>query len=229
MIIFPLIAVGVSGFFAFVLFRQFSKRHRLSLLAWSIALGMYAIASVAVAIGISNGWDPTLYKLFWLFGALLNVPWLALGSIALLNRVPGAIALVAVLAGTAWGTYKTLAGDVDPLALNGTQIPRGKDAWVLDGSVRHLASIYSIPAWAIVVLIALLTARARRGQGGIPVQRVRAHSLIAIGVTIVAVGGLALTRFGRGAPFSVTLALGIVVMFSGFLLASRQRPAITPD
>jgi hypothetical protein len=37
----------------------------------------------------------------------------------------------------------------------------------------------------------------------------------------VAIGSTALTRFSRGAAFSITLAIGVSVMFFGFLLAGR--------
>jgi len=52
-------------------------------------------------------------------------------------------------------------------------------------------------------------------------SRVRGNALIAAGTSIVAVGGFALGRVGRGSAFSITLAIGVAVMFAGFLLASR--------
>lgn len=221
MVVFPVVATLVSGVFSVALLHRFSKRRRLSELAWGVAMAEFAIASLAVAAGISGGWDPTLYRLYWLFGALLNVPWLALGSIALLGRRPlTALALVAVAVGTVWGIVQVAGGTVNPFILGVKDIPRGSVAWRPDPSVRTLASLYSIPAWAIVVLIALVSGR-RRGGVRPPVARVRANWTIAAGVTIVAVGGSALARLARGSVFSVTLALGVVVMFAGFLMASR--------
>lgn len=228
MVIFPLVAALVSATFSITLFRQYSRRRRLAQLAWGVALAQFAAASLAVAAGVSGGWDPTLYRTYWLFGALLNVPWLALGSIALLGkRWLTTIATAAVAVGSAWAAIKVVGGDVNSL-IGGKDIPRGSFAWRPDPSVRSLASIYSIPAWAIVVLIAVLSGRPR---GGIrpPVGRVRANWTIAVGVTIVAVGGTALARLARGSVFSVTLALGVVVIFVGFLMASRApRTAFAP-
>ena len=51
-----------------------------------------------------------------------------------------------------------------------------------------------------------------------PKERVRANLLIAIGVTIVAIGSTALVRYAKGAAFSITLAIGVSVMF-GLLAA----------
>lgn len=232
MIAFPLIAAGVSAVFSAQLLRSYARRHRLPQLAWGIALAQFAVASIVVAIGISGGWTSSLYKLYWVFGALLNVPWLALGSIALLNnRVLSLLALALVLVGSVFGLWKTFTGDVadEPLCdrqsrcvevLGSRDIPTGRDAWRFEPSVRRLASLYSIPAFIVVVGIAALTSRPRRGVRP-PAERVRGNLLIAVGVTIVAVGGSALARLAQGAVFSVTLALGVVVMFVGFLSAGR--------
>jgi hypothetical protein len=86
--------------------------------------------------------------------------------------------------------------------------------------VRSLAIWYSTIAYVVVVGIAAATSRPRKGVAP-PKERVRANLLIALGVTIVAIGSTALVRYGRGAAFSVTLAIGVAVMFVGFLLASR--------
>jgi hypothetical protein len=236
-VIFPVIAAGISAIFSILLFRQFSRRHRLSQLAWGIALAMYAVASMAVAAGVSGGWDPTLFRLYWLFGALLNVPWLALGSVALLNLRPVTVAtLLAVVAGTVWGIARVAAATIREAALLGSQIPTGKSVFcdTSAGVIRNcdparaLAITYSTPAWIVVILIALASAARRGGRRPTP-ERVRASWLVAIGVTIVAVGSTALVRIGRGSAFSVTLALGVLVMFGGFMLASRAGSPPPPE
>jgi undecaprenyl pyrophosphate phosphatase UppP len=219
MVIFPLVAAGVSAIFATALFLQYAHRKRFQQFAWGIALALYAVASLAVAGGVANGWDPTLYKAYWLFGAMLNVPWLALGSIALLGRTPLTVAAgAAVLAGTVWGFARVLPAH--PAIADPAVLPRGHDAWAAEGSIRSLASYYSYPAYAVVVAIALWTSRKRKGYTP-PRSRVRGNWLIAIGVTIVAVGGTALARLASGSVFSVSLAVGVAVMYVGFLLASR--------
>jgi hypothetical protein len=230
-VVFPLVAAGVSGAFAFLLFRQWKARRRLSQLAWGVALAQYAVASLAVAYGVTQGWDATLYRTFYLFGAMLNVPWLALGSIALLGRRSVTfVASAAVAVATLWGLIKTFGGEVTERILadgrvvkevfGGLDIPSGKDVWLADPSIRTLAVIYSVVGYAIVVLIAIYTSSPRKGVAP-PAERVRANLLVASGVTIVAVGSTALVRLARGSAFSVTLAAGVAVMFVGFLLAGR--------
>jgi hypothetical protein len=53
-------------------------------LSWAISLACFAAASAALALGASTGWDPGTYRTFYLGGAILSVPWLALGTVFLL-------------------------------------------------------------------------------------------------------------------------------------------------
>lgn len=242
MIVFPLAAALISSFFAFALFRQFKSRRRLPQLAWGIALAQYAIASVAVAAGIGGGWDPTLYRLYWVFGAMLNVPWLALGSIALIGkRVLSIAALALVVIGTLWGFVSVWSSDLQREALATEQIPKGSDVWCVGlwiqpvggervtrevcEPARGLARTYSLPSFAIVVGIAAISGRRRDGVRP-PRDRVRGNWIIAAGVTLNAIAGFALIGKGRGGPFSVVLALSVTVMFVGFVLASRTPKSV---
>ncbi|MGZ4104151.1 MAG: hypothetical protein ACXVQY_05860 [Actinomycetota bacterium] len=242
MIVFPLIATVVSAVFAVLLLRQYARKRRVQQLAWGVSMAMFAVASLVVMYASSQTWDPTSYKIFYLFGAMLNVPWLALGSVALLNRRELTMtALVIVLVLSIFGLFKVLSSHpceaitgprghqtcvaaasttVENRIFDRKDVPSGSEVWHKDRSVRSLAIWYSTVAYVIVIGIAILTSRPRKGVAP-PSERVRANLLIAVGVTIVAIGSTALVRYGRGAGFSITLAIGVVVMFIGFLLASR--------
>ncbi len=52
--------------------------------AWTFALALFALASAALATAASTGWDKGTFRVFYLLGAVLNVPWLALGTVYLL-------------------------------------------------------------------------------------------------------------------------------------------------
>jgi hypothetical protein len=221
-IIFPAVAAVVSTLFAIQLLTSWAHRKRLPQLAWGTAMLMYALASLAVAGGVSGGWDPTLYRIYWLFGACLNVPYLALGSVALLGkRAVTAVMLLLVAAATVIGVGVIATGSVHIAASAPKQIPRGSAAWGKGTTSATLPTYMSIPAYVIVVLIAVASSRG----GKLPPHRVRGNWLIAIGATLVAAGA-PFARYGRGAAFSVFLAVGVIVMFLGFRLTSRApRPA----
>ena len=226
-VIFPLVAMSVSGIFAFLLFQQFSRHHGLAQLSWGIAMAMYGLASLFVAFGVTGRWDPTLFRGYWLFGALLNVPYLALGSIALLRKkvLTTVFALiVAAVSLLALGVVASAHANVAAIGLRPYDVPLGKDVWGKGTFVAKMGTYYSIPAYLVVVAIAFLTSRTRHGVKP-PVRRVRANWLIAGGATVVAIGGI-VARYGRGVAFSIFLALGVIVMFVGFMMASRPAGVI---
>ena len=47
---------------------------------------MFASASAALWLGVAVGWSGPTFRVFYLFGAILNVPYLALGTVYLLAR-----------------------------------------------------------------------------------------------------------------------------------------------
>lgn len=221
MIILPILAAAVSLAFSAALLQRYRTGRALHLLAWGVAMALFAVASVTVIGGIAGSWDPTLYRGFWLFGALLNVPWLAAGSIALVSKRPvGLAALGLVIAGSVFAVVAVIRDPVIAAAFDGGGIPSSEEAWG-DSPQRALVNYYSILPYFVVVGIAAWTSRRRKGLVPSSARR-RGNLLIAVGTTIVAIGGSALRRFDdSGAAFSVALAVGVTVMFVGFLSASR--------
>jgi hypothetical protein len=82
----PAVAAAASAAFAAAVLRQYAARRRPHQLAWGIALSMFAVASLALTAGVAAGWSSLSFKAYYLFGAVLNVPWLALGTVELLAR-----------------------------------------------------------------------------------------------------------------------------------------------
>src|SRR3990172_1706589 len=80
------LAAAVASLFAEATFVRWTERHTPHLAAWAVALAMFAGASAALAVGVSTGWDTATFRVFYLLGAVLNVPWLALGTVCLLWR-----------------------------------------------------------------------------------------------------------------------------------------------
>jgi hypothetical protein len=220
MLIVPLFAALVAVVFAVQLARQFARRRRPHALAWALAFGLYAAGSAAVAVGLGAGWTAAVFAVYWLAGPLVNVPLLATGQLLLLDRRRAwlywpAAALVALLAVAA-----VLTADLDREALaaasRAQRIPLGQD--VLAGSLAHrLARPFSL-TFLIVVGGAVWSAiRTRRWT----------VLLIALGVVIVAGDSVAI-RVGNGEVFSLLLAVGITVMYAGFLATTRPRRPAAP-
>lgn len=192
-----------------------TRRHEL---AWSFSLVLFAVASGALWWGASAGWTEVSFRVFFLFGAILNVPFLALGTVYLLagRRVGDVTALaLGLLGGFAVGVLT-----VAPLhgSLGETQLPKGSE--VFGVLPRVLAAVASGLGALVVIGGALWSLRRLRGRREAGPRPVVANVLIALGTLILGASGTLNARFGAMNAFSVTLVVGISVLFAGFLVAT---------
>jgi len=207
----PLITVFVSGAFAVAVAMQYARKRRPSQLAWAIGLVLFTVAAFMGYLARSGGATELEYRLFYLFGAIANVAWLALGTLFIVAPRYGRAALALVLALSAVAVYAVFASPVDIAVA----VDTGKG--YPDGSLpRILAAIGSGVGSIVLFGGALWSAWVffrRRNQG----RRAVANAVIAVGVLIVAAGGtVAFT--GASGILEATNLLGVSVMFVGFLL-----------
>lgn len=229
--VFPLGAAVVAFAFAVALGRRFVERRRTYLGLWCAALLMYGAASLAVAIGVGWGWSRGSFEVYWILGAVLNVPLLAAGEVQLLsrNRVVES-AIWVVLAFVAAYTIAVTRGAAmdDAVALAG-ELPSGKDVFGDGTAAYRLPQLISIPSYLILVAGAVWSAWRMRGRPELR-DRFAGTLLIVVGASITAVAGSAFAAVGNAAGFSLALLAGVAVMFWGFLRASRTpSPAAAVD
>ena len=111
--VFPLLAALVAVAFTALLARQYLQRRRPYQALWAVALAMFAGASVVVFLGVLNGWSAGEFRVYWLLGAVLTVPFLAQGEVHLLvkdRRVAAGSAFAAT--GDSTGFSLTLAAGI---------------------------------------------------------------------------------------------------------------------
>lgn len=208
-----LLSILVSSVFAAVMARRWYLRRRSHQAAWAIGLAMFALANVAGALARVDGATAEEYRLFYLFGAITNVAWLALGSLHLL--APAGVARPAswiVMLLTVVGAAAVFASPVD--LTKAVDTGRGFETSPLP---RILAGIGSGAGSVILIGGALWSAWVflrRRHQG----RRALANVLIAAGVFVAAAGGTAAFTGASGIVEWSNLA-GITLIFIGFLLA----------
>lgn len=217
------LATAVSSLFAQATLVRYTQRRKAHELAWTVALSMFALASVALASGSTTGWDRGTFRFFYLMGAILDVPWLALGTVYLLaspavgRRVQwflvGFTGLAAGVMLTA--PMRVVAGDT---------IPVGKDVFgvlprilAAAGSGTGAVVVFAGAAWSMT---RFLRARERPGNR----RMAAANGLIAAGTLVLSAGGLVEGFVGHDEAFALSLALGIAVIYGGFLVASRPAP-----
>jgi hypothetical protein len=231
MFFFPLAAALVSLVFAALTAQSYFKKKKPHQLAWTLALVMFAIASLSAAIGVANGWSPFWFRTYFLFGAIVNVPVLALGTIYLLwpKRLGHALALlVAALSVFSAGVVFSADLKLSVLRAADGRIPRAHA--VLPNQPILLARYLSTIAFIVIVGGALWSAwKLARTRNEYLGRIASANVLIAIGTFVVAAGSGAagIPKLGRagGVIFSVALLGGISLMFAGFL---RTRLAVDP-
>jgi hypothetical protein len=208
-------AVVIAFAFALATFERWLARRRPQELAWAAALLLFTLGALALWLGASLGWAPWSFRLFYLFGAIANVPVLALGSVYLVDRRAGHVlaAVLAVALGFAGGVLATT--HVGPIAPG--SLPQGSD--VLGVLPRVLAATSSAGGALAVFGIALWSIVRR--------QRVVGNALIALGTATLSASGLLNSVLGEMDAFAVTLTVGVGVLFAGFLAASSapsRRP-----
>jgi hypothetical protein len=218
----PAVATAASAAFAVAVLRQYAARRKPHQLAWGIALAMFALASLALTVGVAAGWTPVGFKVYYLFGAMLNVPWLALGTVSLLA---GPLAQRAYLAGlalfTAASTVLLTLAEVGTADLVG-RVPEGKA--FLPVPVRALAVLGNTVGTVVVVGGAVASGLALRHRHELR-SRFEGNLLVALGVLLAASGGV-FAFLDRSDKLAAGLALGASVMYVGFRRASAPvRPA----
>ncbi|GAC1478593.1 MAG: hypothetical protein NVS1B12_15100 [Acidimicrobiales bacterium] len=202
--------------FAFSTFERWLARRRRHELAWSGALALFVVAAAALAAGAGLGWNGPIFRIFYLFGAILNVPFLALGTVYLLwgrrtgDRVALALGLVGAFA----------VGVVVSSPLTGP-IPR--DTLVQGSAVfgvlpRVLAGVASAGGALVIVGGAVWSIVRQR-------RTLLSNGLIALGTLVLGASGLFNSVFDAMSAFAIALLVGITVIFAGFLAATAPTPA----
>lgn len=222
------LATAVASLFAESVLVRYTQRKSPHLLAWTVALALFALASAALAVGVSTGWDTGAFRVFYLLGAIVNVPWLALGTVYLLKGVEaGRRAHWALVFFSGLATGVMLSTPVDPVS--GTKIPQGSE--VLGAFPRALAGIGS-GVGAVVIIVGAIWSAARylRDRDAPRAGRLAAaNALIALGTLVLSSGGLVQGAIGHDEAFTLSLAIGITVVYAGFLVAEQRRTVPVPS
>lgn len=198
-------------------------------------MGLFMIAAMSLWWAEARGWSSASFRVFFAFGAVVNVPWLGLGSVYLLaGRRAGDITArwLMVLSGFAVGVVLTspLDGVINPHGM-----PTGKEHFgVLPrvlaavGSAVPATLIFAGAAWSAwrVLRGASPTVTSSATRNVFSARRLAAGNiLIAAGSAVLSASGALSGRVGADRAFAITLATGICVLFAGFLVASS---ATTP-
>jgi hypothetical protein len=224
-IVLPVAAALIALVFSAQLFARSGRRGNWYEAVWGLAMLMFAVATGALVLGVLDGWSSAEFRAYWLFGAVLTAPYLAMGELYLLIRKRWIthVLLGVLLGATAWAAATVRTALVSGAI--GQDFPLGREVFG-DASAAYSLRYY---AWAgYLVLLGGTLWSAARMKGRMELRdRFFGVLLIALGSTIVFIGSGVGAGFGSFAVFSVGHAVGIAVMYWGFLMASRPRSPVT--
>jgi hypothetical protein len=156
------------------------------------------------------GWSSLAYRIFYLFGAVLNIAWLGLGTLWLLWYRPAAIAATVALAVISVAAVFIVArAEFVPgamAALAAKELPSARD--VMPPLARGLSRWFSITGSVIVLMGTLISIELKRNALGL--------GILTLGVVVVGVAS-EFARAGYVLVFSIGLAAGIALMYGGFV------------
>lgn len=203
----------VSTAFALSTLERWIDRRRPHELAWTLALALFAGASAAQWWGATAGWGSLAFRAFYLLGPILSVPELALGTVLLL--APPAVGRAARTGVHAWALLATgvllaapLTGAIDP-----ERLPQGSDVF---GPLPRVLAAAGSGLGATVLVVGAVWSAVRR-------RHAVANGLIAAGTVVLSLGGLFNSVADEMTSFALAHALGISLVFVGFLATNRRR------
>ena len=191
--------------------------------AYMAGIGFFAIATWALFTGAVSGWSSAGYRTFFLFGAIVNIPVLALGSMFLVvGRRAGHAMLLALFPFFAISIPMTLAQPFDAGSLPPDGVPGGRELWSEVFGPRLWAAIGGGMGATIIIVLALVSVARfwRRNR-----RLVWGNVLIVAGTLAASAGGTILA-LGIDWGFSGSLLVAVTLIWAGFRVAVGARRAL---
>ena len=225
-------ATLVAAAFALSTFDRWHRRGQPHELAWTVAMTFFTIGSGALWWAEATGWSMFAFRVFFLAGAILNVAWLALGTIYLLankNITDQLRRALVVLSAFSAGVIAVAPTKRDIIA---GEFPAARE---LFGALPRVMAAVGSGVPALVIIFGALWSTWRVVKSQTPnlksatQRKVVAPGRLAFGNVFVALGTLVLSasgtlagRLGKDRAFAVTLLVGLCILFVGFLVASNS-------
>ena len=213
----------VATLFFVDLLRAYRRSRRPHTAAYMAGIGFFAIATWALFVGAASGWTSASYRTFFLFGAIVNIPVLALGSMFLVvGRRAGHAMLLLLFPFFAISIPMTLAQPFDGGSLPADGVPGGRELWAEMFGPRLWAAIGGGTGATIIIVLALVSVfrfwrRNRRLVWG---------NLVIVAGTLAASTGGTILAFGIDWGFSASLLAAATLIWAGFRIAVGARRAL---
>jgi len=219
----PFTSSLISFIFAALIFKRYAERKRTHLLLWGIGMIFYGIGGFCEGYYGAFGWNDLRFRLWYLIGAILVAAWLGQGTVYLLvNKKVANILMAILLLVSLYSAYAVFNAELDPSLMTvsthtGSEL--SGSAIVTPGVRLPLTPIMN--SYGVLFLVggaaysAWIFYRKR-----ILLDRTVGNILIAVGALSPALGGF-FSRFGFPGVLYITELLGAILMFWGFIRATK--------
>ena len=207
----PLVSSIISLIFALTILDQFFARRKTYQLIWAIGLFMFFISTGSEFWTQAWGLNETVYRLWYLFGAIFVAAYLGMGTLYFLApRRTARIILVILLVASLYAAFRVFTASIDLSTiqyLSGEAMPRG---------IRLMTPFFNTFGTIALVGGAIYSAWVFWRRRFMP-HRVISNVLIAVGAILPAVGGTSMRLGGALQLFYLLELLGVIIIFIGFL------------
>lgn len=222
-LILPFLSSLISFVLSGLILKRYSERRGTHLLFWGFGMIFYGIGGFCEGFFAVFGWNSFIFRLWYLFGAILVAAWLGQGSVYFLWRKKKVsnVLTVILLLGSLYGAFKVFTASLDPLlmtvsVLTGSELSGHA---ITSPGVRILTPFFNLYGTIALIGAALWSAylffRKR-----VLLHRTIGSILIAIGAIAPAFGGTA-SRYGIPNALYIGELVGVILIFAGFLRATH--------
>jgi len=216
----PIFTTVLALVFARELFRRHGERGGTHLLWWAIGMLTYAAGTTTESITTLWGWQPDVFRAWYISGALLGGAPLAQGTAYLMmSRKTANRLAVALVTAILIGSLSVLASPlnlnlVEPHRLSGKVL-----AWHWVRLISPFINLYALVVLVGGAVVSALRYRRRRETR----HRALANVAIAVGGLLPGIGGT-FTRFGHVEVLYVTECVGLLLIYTGYRLSVGPAP-----
>lgn len=216
----PILTTLFSIYFFVIIFRHWQrKKNSTYLLWWTVGVFCYGAGTLTESLTSLVGWNPFVFKAWYITGALLGGAPLAQGTVYLLMKKKTANILTVVL--VSFITIAAIFVLLSPVNYSLVEEHRLTGEVLAWQRVRLFSPFINTYAFIFLVGGAIYSA-IKYYRSNFSSARVWGNVLIAAGALLPGIGG-SFTRFGYTEVLYVTELIGLILIFVGYQVIKNDR------
>jgi hypothetical protein len=221
----PILTTLLAAVFGTIVLRRFREHpERTHLGFWAAGIYIYGLGTLTESLTTLFGWNPVVFRAWYITGALLGGVPLAQGSVYFHFSRRTANRMTAIVA--PYVLFAALMVCLTPLDTSLVEPHRLSGRVIVWHWVRLLSPFINLYAVIFLIGTAIMSA-VRYARRQAPGNLVAGNWLIAIGAILPGIGG-SFTRLGYVEVLYVAEFIGLILIWRGYALCVRRAPAVIP-